>query len=158
MSRLRRPMKRAIQDAGLTPRQIDEVVLVGGSTRMPMVVDLVKRLIAAEPNQNVNPDEVVAVGAAIQAGILTGAVKDVLLLDVTPLSLGLETISGAMKKLVARNTTIPVRRSDIFSTGENNQTVVEIHILQGEREMAKDNKSLGRFKLTGIPPAPRGVP
>lgn len=158
LSRLRRPMKRAIQDAGLTPRQIDEVVLVGGSTRMPMVMELVKRLIAVEPNQNVNPDEVVAVGAAIQAGILTGAVKDVLLLDVTPLSLGLATISGAMKTLVQRNTTIPVRRSDIFSTGENNQTVVEIHILQGEREMATDNKSLGRFKLTGIPPAPRGVP
>lgn len=158
LSRVRRPMKRAIQDAGLTPRQIDEVVLVGGSTRMPMVLEMVKRLIAAEPNQNVNPDEVVAVGAAIQAGILTGAVKDVLLLDVTPLSLGLATASGAMKRVIQRNTTIPVRRSDIFSTGENNQTVVEIQILQGEREMASDNKSLGRFKLTGIPPAPRGVP
>lgn len=158
LSRVRRPMKRAIQDAKLTPRQIDEVVLVGGSTRMPMVLDMVKRLIAVEPNQNVNPDEVVAVGAAIQAGILTGAVKDVLLLDVTPLSLGIANVSGAMKKLIQRNTMIPVRRSDIFSTGENNQTVVEIHILQGEREMAEDNKSLGRFKLTGIPPAPRGVP
>ncbi|NEO82698.1 MAG: molecular chaperone DnaK [Spirulina sp. SIO3F2] len=158
LARVRRPMKRAIQDAKLTPRQIDEVVLVGGSTRMPMVMDMVKRLIAAEPNQNVNPDEVVAVGAAIQAGILTGAVKDVLLLDVTPLSLGIANVSGAMKKLIQRNTMIPVRRSDIFSTGENNQTVVEIHILQGEREMATDNKSLGRFKLTGIPPAPRGVP
>ncbi|TVQ58147.1 MAG: molecular chaperone DnaK [Spirulina sp. DLM2.Bin59] len=158
LSRIRRPIKRAVKDAGLTPRQIDEIVLVGGSTRMPMVQDLVRMLIDRQPNQNVNPDEVVAVGAAIQAGILSGVVKDVLLLDVTPLSLGLETISGAMKKLIPRNTTIPVRRSDIFSTGENNQTVVEIHILQGEREMAKDNKSLGRFKLTGLPPAPRGVP
>lgn len=158
LNRIQRPIKRAVKDAGLTPRQIDEIVLVGGSTRMPMVQALVRMLIDREPNQNVNPDEVVAVGAAIQAGILSGVVKDVLLLDVTPLSLGLETISGAMKKLIPRNTTIPVRRSDIFSTGENNQTVVEIHILQGEREMAKDNKSLGRFKLTGLPPAPRGVP
>jgi len=158
LGRIQRPIKRAVKDAGLTPRQIDEIVLVGGSTRMPMVQALVRMFIDREPNQNVNPDEVVAVGAAIQAGILSGVVKDVLLLDVTPLSLGLETISGAMKKLIPRNTTIPVRRSDIFSTGENNQTVVEVHILQGEREMAKDNKSLGRFKLTGLPPAPRGVP
>jgi molecular chaperone DnaK len=158
LSRIRRPIKRAIKDAGLSPRQIDEIVLVGGSTRMPMVQDLVRMLIDREPNQNVNPDEVVAVGAAVQAGILSGVVKDVLLLDVTPLSLGLESISGAMKKLIPRNTTIPVRRAEIFSTGENNQTVVEVHILQGEREMAADNKSLGRFKLAGIPPAPRGVP
>ena len=158
MPRLRRPVKQALVDSSLTPAQIDEVVLVGGSTRIPMVQQLVRSLIDQEPNQNVNPDEVVAVGAAIQAGILAGDVRDVLLLDVTPLSLGLETIGGVMKKLIPRNTTIPVRRSDIFSTGENNQTVVEVHILQGERELATDNKSLGKFKLTGIPPAPRGVP
>ncbi|HAX90150.1 MAG TPA: molecular chaperone DnaK [Cyanobacteria bacterium UBA11370] len=158
ISRLRRPIKRAIKDAGLSPVQIDEVVLVGGSTRIPVVQQLVRSFIDKEPNQNVNPDEVVAVGAAIQAGILTSDVQDVLLLDVTPLSLGLETIGGVMKKLIPRNTTIPVRRSDIFSTAESNQTLVEIHVLQGEREMSADNKSLGRFKLTGIPPAPRGVP
>jgi molecular chaperone DnaK len=158
LNRLRRPLKRALQDAGLSPVQIDEVVLVGGSTRMPMVQQLVYSFIDREPNQNVNPDEVVAVGAAIQAGILTNEVKDILLLDVTPLSLGLETIGGVMKKLIPRNTTIPTRKSDIFSTADNNQTLVEIHVIQGEREMAADNKSLGRFKLTGIPPAPRGVP
>lgn len=158
LNRLSRPIKRALQDANLSPVQIDEVVLVGGSTRMPMVQSLVRSFIDREPNQNVNPDEVVAVGAAIQAGILKGEVKDILLLDVTPLSLGLETIGGVMKKLIPRNTTIPVRRSDIFSTSENNQTMVEVHVLQGEREMATGNKSLGRFKLTGIPPAPRGVP
>ncbi len=158
ISRLRRPLKRALSDAGLSPVQIGEVVLVGGATRMPVVKELVRSFIDREPNQNVNPDEVVAVGAAIQAGILGGEVRDVLLLDVTPLSLGLETIGGVMKKLIPRNTTIPVRRSDIFSTAENNQTVVEVHVLQGEREMAVDNKSLGRFKLTGIPPAPRGLP
>ena len=158
VSRLRRPVKRAFSDANLRPDQIDEVVLVGGATRMPMVQDLVESLIDIEPNQNINPDEVVAVGAAIQAGILAGELKDVLLLDVTPLSLGLETIGGVMKKLIPRNTTIPVRRSDIFSTAENNQTLVEIHVLQGEREMAADNKSLGRIKLLGIPPAPRGIP
>jgi molecular chaperone DnaK len=158
ISRLRRPLKRALSDAGLNPARIDEVVLVGGGTRMPMVQQLVRSFINKEPNQNVNPDEVVAVGAAIQAGILSNEVKDILLLDVTPLSLGLETIGGVMKKLIPRNTTIPVRRSDIFSTSENNQTLVEIHVIQGEREMAADNKSLGRFKLTGIPPAPRGIP
>ncbi|HEY9867207.1 MAG TPA: molecular chaperone DnaK [Candidatus Obscuribacterales bacterium] len=158
IQRLRRPVKQALADAGLTSNDIDDVILVGGSTRMPMVQQLVRSLIDLEPNQGVNPDEVVAVGAAIQAGILAGDVRDVLLLDVTPLSLGLETIGGVMKKLIPRNTTIPVRRSDIFSTSENNQTLVEVHILQGERELAVDNKSLGRFKLTGIPPAPRGVP
>jgi molecular chaperone DnaK len=158
VSRLRRPLKRAIADAGLSPMDIDEVVLVGGSTRIPMVQDLVRSYVDLEPNQNVNPDEVVAVGAAIQSGILTNEVKDILLLDVTPLSLGVEAIGGLMKKLLPRNTTIPVRRSDVFSTGENNQTVVEVHVLQGEREMANGNKTLGRFKLTGIPPAPRGVP
>ncbi|MGA9380155.1 MAG: molecular chaperone DnaK [Phormidium sp.] len=158
VSRLRRPVKRALADANMLPEDIDEVVLVGGGTRMPMVQDLVASIIDRQPNQNINPDEVVAVGAAVQAGILAGEFKDILLLDVTPLSLGLETVGGVMKKLIPRNTTIPVRRSDTFSTGENNQTMVEIHVLQGEREMAKDNKSLGRFKLLGIPPAPRGIP
>lgn len=158
VERLRIPVKQALADAGLNPMRIDEVVLVGGASRMPMVQNLVRSLINIEPNQNVNPDEVVAVGAAIQAGILNQEVKDILLLDVTPLSIGLETIGGVMKKLIPRNTTIPVRRSDIFSTSENNQTMVEVHVLQGEREMAGDNKSLGRFKLMGIPPAPRGVP
>ncbi len=158
LERLKLPVRRAIQDAGLSPRAIDEVVLVGGSTRMPMVQELVRSFIDQEPNRNVNPDEVVAVGAAIQAGIIAGDVRDVLLLDVTPLSLGLETIGGVMKPLIPRNTPVPVRKSDIFSTGENNQTLVEIHVLQGERQMAEGNKSLGRFKLMGIPPAPRGVP
>ena len=158
ISRMRAPLKQALADATVTPTQVDEVVLVGGASRMPMVQDLVRSVMNREPNRNVNPDEVVAIGAAIQAGILTQEVKDILLLDVTPLSLGLETIGGVMKKLIPRNTTIPVRRSDTFSTSENNQTVVEVHILQGEREMVDDNKSLGRFKLMGIPPAPRGIP
>ncbi len=158
VSRMRGPLKQALADANVTPTQVDEVVLVGGASRMPMVQELVRSVMNREPNRNVNLDEVVAVGAAIQAGILTQEVKDILLLDVTPLSLGLETIGGVMKKLIPRNTTIPVRRSDTFSTSENNQTVVEVHILQGEREMVDDNKSLGRFKLMGIPPAPRGIP
>ncbi len=158
IGRLRGPVKRAMNDAQLTAYDIDEVVLVGGSTRIPAVQELVRSFINKRPNQNVNPDEVVAVGAAIQAAVLVGEVKDVLLLDVTPLSLGLETIGGVMKKLIPRNTTIPVRKSDIFSTSENNQTMVEVHVVQGEREMAADNKSLGRFKLTGIPPAPKGIP
>ncbi len=158
VNRLRSPVKRSLVDSGLKPASIDEVVLVGGSTRIPFVQQLVRSLLDKEPNQNVNPDEVVAAGAAIQAAILGGDVKDVLLLDVTPLSLGLETYGGVMKKLLPRNTPIPARRSDIFSTAENNQTMVEIHVLQGEREMAADNKSLGRFKLTGIPPSPKGTP
>ncbi|MGG6292923.1 molecular chaperone DnaK [Leptolyngbya sp. AN02str] len=160
LSRLRGPLRQALRDTGLMPEDIDEVVLVGGASRMPMVKQLVRSFIDREPSENVNPDEAVAVGAAIQAGILTQEVgmRDILLLDVTPLSIGLETIGGVMKKLIPRNTTIPVRRSDIFSTSENNQTMVEIHAVQGEREMASDNKSLGRFKLMGIPPAPRGVP
>ncbi|MGJ3247452.1 MAG: molecular chaperone DnaK [Elainellaceae cyanobacterium] len=158
VSRLQAPVMQALADAMLSPVQIDEVILVGGATRMPMVQGLVRSLVDREPNQNVNPDEVVAVGAAIQAGILNEEIRDILLLDVTPLSLGLETIGGVMKKLVPRNTTIPVRRSDIFSTSENNQTMLEVHVLQGEREMASDNKSLGKFKLMGIPPAPRGIP
>lgn len=158
LSRLRDPLRQAFRDAGLTPRDIDEVVLVGGATRMPMVQEVVRSLINLEPNQNVNPDEVVGIGAAIQAGILAGELKDILLLDVTPLSVGLETIGGVMKKLIPRGTTIPTRRSDTFSTSEDNQTVVEVHVLQGEREMASGNKSLGRFKLMGIPPAPRGIP
>ncbi|MBO1069840.1 MAG: molecular chaperone DnaK [Dolichospermum sp. DEX189] len=158
LSRIRTPVKRALKDAGLSPVDIEEVVLVGGSTRMPMVKQLVQDLIGIEPNENVNPDEVVAVGAAIQGSILAGELKDVLLLDVTPLSMGLETIGGVMKKLIPRNTTIPVRRSDIFSTSENNQNSAEINVVQGERDMATDNKSLGRFKLYGIPPAPRGIP
>jgi len=156
--RLRDPVLRALKDAGLQPHQIDEVVLVGGSTRMPVVQELVRKMLGKEPNKSVNPDEVVAVGAAIQAAVLGGEVKDVLLLDVTPLSLGVETLGGVMTKLIERNTTIPTRKTEIFSTAADGQTAVDIHILQGEREMAADNITLGRFRLEGIPPAPRGVP
>ncbi|MFN3741898.1 MAG: molecular chaperone DnaK [Anaerolineales bacterium] len=153
------PFQNALKDAGLTPADLDEVVLVGGATRMPMIQELVRRLTnGKEPHKGVNPDEVVAVGAAIQAGVLGGEVKDILLLDVTPLSLGVETLGGVMTVLIPRNTTIPVRKSEIFSTAADNQTAVDIHVLQGERPMAADNMSLGRFRLDGIPPAPRGVP
>ncbi len=152
------PTKQAMKDAGVTPNDIDHVILVGGMTRMPAVQEKVRELTGKEPHRGVNPDEVVAIGAAIQAGVLAGEVKDVLLLDVTPLSLGIETKGGVFTKLIERNTTIPTRKSEIFSTAEDNQTSVEIHVLQGEREMARYNKSLGRFQLTGIPPAPRGVP
>ncbi|MEB3319996.1 MAG: Hsp70 family protein, partial [Cyanobium sp.] len=153
-----RPVQRALRDSGFTADDIDDVVLVGGSTRMPMVQEMVRTLIPLEPCQSVNPDEVVAIGAAVQAGILTGELRDLMLNDVTPLSLGLETIGGVMKVLIPRNTSIPVRKSDVFSTSEANQSSVEIHVLQGERQMAEGNKSLGRFRLSGIPPAPRGVP
>jgi len=152
------PTKQALSDAGLSSSQIDQVILVGGMTRMPAVQDKVKELIGKEPHRGVNPDEVVAIGAAIQAGVLKGEVKDVLLLDVTPLSLGIETKGGVMTKLIERNTTIPTRKAEIFSTAEDGQPSVEIHVLQGEREMAAYNKTLGKFQLVGIPPAPRGVP
>ncbi len=152
------PTRQALQDAGLTVNDIDKVILVGGSTRIPAVQEAIKRLIGKEPSKGVNPDEVVAVGAAIQAGVLTGEVKDVVLLDVTPLSLGIETLGGVFTKLIERNTTIPTSKSQIFSTAADNQTSVEIHVLQGERPMARDNKTLGRFTLSDIPPAPRGVP
>ncbi|MFS8793867.1 molecular chaperone DnaK [Synechococcus sp. R3-13] len=158
LERCKGPVEQALRDAKLTKADINEVVLVGGSTRIPAVQRLVRELLGKEPNQSVNPDEVVAVGAAIQAGVLAGEVKDVLLLDVTPLSLGVETLGGVATKLIPRNTTIPTRKSEIFSTAEDGQTSVEIHVVQGERELARDNKSLGRFKLDGIPPAPRGVP
>ncbi len=151
-------VKRALEDAKLTPRDINEVVLVGGSTRIPLVQQKIKEFFGKEPHKGVNPDEVVAVGAAIQAGVITGEVKDILLVDVTPLSLGLETLGGVMTTLIPRNTPIPYKKCEVFTTASDNQTEVEIHVLQGERPMAKDNKSLGRFTLTGIPPAPRGVP
>jgi molecular chaperone DnaK len=156
--RLKGPFFQALKDAGLKPGDLDEVVLVGGSTRMPVVIDLVRKLTGKEPNRSVNPDEVVAIGAAIQAGVLGGDVKDVVLLDVTPLSLGVETLGGVMTRLIERNTTIPTRKSEIFSTAADGQTAVDIHVLQGERELAADNMTLGRFRLEGIPPAPRGVP
>ena len=158
IERLRGPIKAALADARLSPQDIDEVILVGGSTRVPVVQKMVEELTGKKPNMGVNPDEVVAVGAAIQAGVLSGEVKDVVLLDVTPLSLGVETMGGIMTRIIERNTTIPVRRSEIFSTAEDNQPAVDIHVLQGEREMARDNRSLGQFKLEGIPPAPRGIP
>jgi len=152
------PVKQALADAGLKPSDIDEVVLVGGSTRTPKVQQLVKDYFGKEPHKGVNPDEVVAVGAAIQGGVLKGEVKDVLLLDVTPLSLGIETLGGVMTTLIQRNSTIPMRKSEIFSTATDNQTSVEVHVLQGERQFARDNRTLGRFHLVGLPPAPRGVP
>ena len=152
------PVKQALKDAGVTASQIDEVILVGGMTRMPKVQEAVKTLFGKEPHKGVNPDEVVAIGAAIQGGVLKGEVKDVLLLDVTPLSLGIETLGGVFTRLIDRNTTIPTKKSNIFSTAEDNQGAVTINVFQGEREMAADNKSLGRFDLQGIPPAPRGVP
>jgi len=158
VERTRGPCEMALADAKLTPADIDEVILVGGSTRMPAVQEIVKQIFGKEPHKGVNPDEVVAVGAAIQAGVLSGEVKDVLLLDVTPLSLGIETLGGITTRLIERNTTIPTTKEEIFSTAADNQTAVEIHVVQGEREMAADNRTLGRFQLVGIPPAPRGMP
>lgn len=158
VERTRGPVLKALEDAGVSPEAVSEVVLVGGQTRMPAVVEMVRKLFGKEPHKGVNPDEVVAIGAAIQAGVLQGEVKDVLLLDVTPLSLGVETLGGVMTKLIERNTTIPTRKSEVFSTAEDNQPAVEIHVLQGEREFARDNKSLGHFRLEGIPPAPRSLP
>ena len=158
LQRTMAPVKQALADAGVDPRKIDEVVLVGGSTRMPKVQQLVREFFGKEPHKGVNPDEVVAIGAAVQGGVLTGDVKDMLLLDVTPLSLGIETLGGVMTTLIARNTTIPTRKSEIFSTATDNQPNVEVHVLQGERPLARDNRTLGRFHLTGLPPAPRGVP
>jgi molecular chaperone DnaK len=152
------PMQQALKDAGLDPKAVDEVILVGGSTRIPKLQQIVKDFFGKEPNRSVNPDEVVAIGAAIQGGVLGGEVKDVLLLDVTPLSLGIETLGGVTTVLIPRNTTIPTKKSETFSTAEDNQTTVEIHVLQGERQMASDNRTIGKFQLTGIPPAPRGMP
>ncbi|MEL7598270.1 MAG: Hsp70 family protein, partial [Clostridiaceae bacterium] len=152
------PMRKALSDADMSINEIDKVVLVGGSTRIPAVQEAVKKFTGQEPTKGVNPDECVAMGAAIQAGVLTGEVKDILLLDVTPLTLGIETMGGVATPLIERNTTIPARKSQIFSTAADNQTSVEIHIVQGERKMAAGNKTLGRFQLTDIPPAPRGIP
>jgi molecular chaperone DnaK len=152
------PMQKALEDAGLTTKEIDEVILVGGSTRIPKIQEVVKSFFGQEPHKGVNPDEVVGVGAAIQGGVLAGDVTDVLLLDVTPLSLGIETLGGVMTTLIERNTTIPTKKAEVFSTAEDNQTTVEIHVLQGERKMAMDNKTIGKFQLTGSPPAPRGMP
>jgi molecular chaperone DnaK len=151
-------MQQALKDAGLTQKDINEVLLVGGSTRIPKIQEIVKTFFGKEPNKSVNPDEVVAIGAAIQGGVLGGEVKDVLLLDVTPLSLGIETLGGVATVLIPRNTTIPTKKSEVFSTAEDNQTTVEIHVLQGERQMATDNRTIGKFQLTGMPPAPRGMP
>ena len=152
------PTRQALKDAGLSASEIDKVILVGGSTRIPAVVEAIKKELGQEPSKGVNPDEVVAMGAAIQGGVLTGDVKDVVLLDVTPLSLGIETMGGVFTKLIDRNTTIPTSKSQVFSTAADSQTAVDIHVLQGERPMANDNKTLGRFQLTDIPPAPRGIP
>jgi molecular chaperone DnaK len=151
-------MEKALKDANLQPKDIDEVILVGGSTRMPKIQEVVKKFFGKEPNKGVNPDEVVAIGAAIQGAVLTGEQKDVLLLDVTPLSLGIETLGGVTTVLIPRNTTIPTKKSETFSTADDNQTTVEIHVLQGERELATYNKTIGKFQLTGIPPAARGTP
>src|SRR6266516_3703099 len=158
IERTRGPVMKALEDAGLRANEINEVVLVGGQTRMPAIIEMVRKIFGKEPHKGVNPDEVVAIGAAIQAGVLKGDVKDVLLLDVTPLSLGVETLGGVMTRLIERNTTIPARKSEIFSTADDNQPAVEIHVLQGESEMAAYNKTLGKFQLVGIPPAPRNVP
>ena len=158
LKRLMPPVEQAIKDAGLTPKDIEEIVLVGGSTRIPKVQEMVKEYFGKEPNKSVNPDEVVALGAAVQAGVLGGEKTDILLLDVTPLSLGIETLGGVLTPMIQKNTTIPTRKSEIFSTASDNQTSVEVHVLQGERPMAADNKTLGKFHLVGIPPAPRGVP